>query len=101
MPKVDRLGGKTWGKKKAAVKKAVKDMTEELVKLMYRYMAIASYEDRFVIPASHREYANSMLASLEPGGGCPLSGGGCSLSGQKSGQQEPKLVQITFKGKKK
>ncbi|MBL7649667.1 MAG: transcription-repair coupling factor [Candidatus Hydrogenedentes bacterium] len=33
MPKVDRLGGKTWSKKKAAVKKAVKDMTEELVKL--------------------------------------------------------------------
>ncbi|MCC7527013.1 MAG: nitrate reductase subunit beta [Candidatus Melainabacteria bacterium] len=76
-------------------------LTEKLVKLMYRYLAIASYEDRFVIPASHREYANSMLASLEPGGGCPLSGGGCSLSGQKSGQQEPKLVQITFNGKKK
>jgi len=24
---------------------------------MYRYMAIANYEDRFVIPTSHREYA--------------------------------------------
>lgn len=33
IPKVDRLGGKTWAKKKASVKKAVKDMTEELVKL--------------------------------------------------------------------
>jgi len=33
VPKVDRLGGKTWAKKKAGVKKAVKDMTEELVKL--------------------------------------------------------------------
>lgn len=33
VPKVDRLGGKTWAKKKASVKKAVKDMTEELVKL--------------------------------------------------------------------
>jgi len=33
VPKVDRLGGATWTKKKAKVKKAVKDMTEELVKL--------------------------------------------------------------------
>ncbi len=33
VPKVDRLGGKTWAKKKASVKKAVKDMTEELVSL--------------------------------------------------------------------
>ncbi|MBX3176211.1 MAG: transcription-repair coupling factor [Candidatus Hydrogenedentes bacterium] len=33
VPKVDRIGGKTWAKKKASVKKAVKDMTEELVKL--------------------------------------------------------------------
>jgi transcription-repair coupling factor (superfamily II helicase) len=33
VPKVDRIGGKTWAKKKATVKKAVKDMTEELVKL--------------------------------------------------------------------
>ena len=24
---------------------------------MYRYMAIADYEDRFVIPVSHKEYA--------------------------------------------
>jgi hypothetical protein len=33
LPKVDRLGGSTWQKKKARVKKAVKDMTVELVKL--------------------------------------------------------------------
>lgn len=33
MPKIDRLGGATWAKAKARVKKAVKDMTEELVKL--------------------------------------------------------------------
>ena len=33
VPKVDRLGGATWAKKKAKVKKAVRDMTEELVKL--------------------------------------------------------------------
>jgi transcription-repair coupling factor (superfamily II helicase) len=33
VPKVDKLGGATWAKAKAKVKKAVKDMTEELVKL--------------------------------------------------------------------
>ncbi len=33
VPKVDRLGGATWAKKKSRVKKAVRDMTEELVKL--------------------------------------------------------------------
>ncbi|MBI2423702.1 MAG: transcription-repair coupling factor [Candidatus Hydrogenedentes bacterium] len=33
MPKVDKLGGASWAKKRARVKKAVKDMTEELVKL--------------------------------------------------------------------
>ncbi len=33
VPKMDRLGGATWKKKKAKVKKAVRDMTEELVKL--------------------------------------------------------------------
>lgn len=30
-------------------------LTEEHIKEMYRYLAIAKYEDRFVIPASHRE----------------------------------------------
>jgi len=33
LPKMDKLGGATWAKKRASVKKAVKDMTEELVKL--------------------------------------------------------------------
>ncbi|MDZ7777851.1 MAG: hypothetical protein U5L09_20675 [Bacteroidales bacterium] len=33
------------------------DLTVEQVEEMYRYMAIANYEDRFVIPASHKEYA--------------------------------------------
>lgn len=33
LPKVDRLGGATWARTKARVKKAVRDMTEELLKL--------------------------------------------------------------------
>jgi transcription-repair coupling factor (superfamily II helicase) len=33
LPKIDRLGGATWAKTKARVKKALRDMTEELVRL--------------------------------------------------------------------
>jgi len=32
-------------------------LTPQMVEEMYRYMAIADFEDRFVIPISHREYA--------------------------------------------
>lgn len=34
-------------------------LTIEQVEEMYRYMAIANYEDRFVVPTSHREYAEN------------------------------------------
>ena len=30
-------------------------MTEEMAQDMYRYLAIANYEDRFVIPTGHEE----------------------------------------------
>lgn len=33
VPKIDRIGGATWARTRARVKKAVRDMTEELVKL--------------------------------------------------------------------
>ena len=43
---------------------------------MYRYMAIANYEDRFVIPTTHREYAEN---AFNVRGGCGFSfGNGCS-----------------------
>jgi nitrate reductase beta subunit len=43
---------------------------------MYRVMALASYEDRFVVPGTHREYAEN-LYDLK--GGCGFSfGNGCS-----------------------
>ncbi|MFP4174047.1 MAG: transcription-repair coupling factor, partial [Candidatus Hydrogenedentota bacterium] len=35
-PKIDRLGGATWAKTKAKVKKSVQDMTDELLKLYAR-----------------------------------------------------------------
>jgi nitrate reductase beta subunit len=43
---------------------------------MYRTMAIANYEDRYVIPSSHREYAED---TFDMKGGCGFSfGNGCS-----------------------
>jgi len=43
---------------------------------MYRLLAIANYEDRFVIPSTHREYAEN---AFELRGGCGFSfGNGCS-----------------------
>ena len=57
---------------------------------MYRYMAIANYEDRFVIPTAHREYAEN---AYDLRGGCGFSfGNGCS-----DGESAPSL----FGGKRK
>ncbi len=57
---------------------------------MYQTMAIANYEDRFVIPTTHREYAEN---AYDLRGGCGFSfGNGCS-----DGQTETSL----FGGDKK
>ena len=51
-------------------------LTVAEVEEMYRYMAIANYEDRFVIPTTHREYAT---AAFDMRGSCGFSfGNGCS-----------------------
>jgi nitrate reductase / nitrite oxidoreductase, beta subunit len=50
-------------------------MSPEQIEDMYRLMAIANYEDRFVIPTSHREYAEN---AYDLKGGCGFSfGEGC------------------------
>jgi nitrate reductase beta subunit len=65
-------------------------MTEADVEDMYQLMAIANYEDRFVIPTSHREQAED---AYDLRGACGFSfGNGCS-----DGQSEASL----FGGKKK
>jgi nitrate reductase beta subunit len=46
------------------------ELTEEQVQEMYRLLAIAKYEDRFVIPHSHREEVANLYAEQ---GGCGLS----------------------------
>ena len=44
---------------------------------MYRYMAIANYEDRFVVPSAHRE--DAIVDAYAERGGCGFSfGNGCS-----------------------
>jgi nitrate reductase beta subunit len=51
-------------------------MSAAEVEEMYQVMAIANYEDRFVIPSSHREYAEN---TFDMRGGCGFSfGNGCS-----------------------
>jgi nitrate reductase beta subunit len=51
-------------------------LTPAMVEDMYQIMAIANYEDRFVIPSTHREYAEN---NFDLRGGCGFSfGNGCS-----------------------
>jgi len=52
-------------------------LTPAQVEKMYRYMAIANYEDRFVIPSAHRE--DALVDAYAERGGCGFSfGNGCS-----------------------
>lgn len=51
-------------------------LSVEQVEEMYRYMAIANYEDRFVIPTSHKAYAEDAYSMKSS---CGFSfGNGCS-----------------------
>ena len=51
-------------------------LTMAEVEDMYHIMAIANYEDRFVIPSTHREYAEN---AFDVRGGCGFTfGNGCS-----------------------
>lgn len=56
-------------------------LTEKTTKEMYRLLAIAKYEDRFVIPTSHKEayldpYTEQGTSGFSACNGCSLSGGG-------------------------
>ena len=52
-------------------------LTSGQIEEMYRYMAIANFEDRFVIPTTHRELGLEDAADLR--GACGFSfGSGCS-----------------------
>ena len=65
-------------------------MPAAMVEDMYRILAIANYEDRFVIPTAHREYAEN---AFDLKGSCGFTfGNGCS-----DGESAPSL----FSGKKR
>ena len=55
-------------------------ITQRQVEEMYRYMALANYEDRFVVPTSHKAYAEETFGSAhDTRNGCGFSfGNGCS-----------------------
>jgi nitrate reductase beta subunit len=60
------------------------------VEEMYRYLAIANYEDRFVIPTTHREYAEDAFGlraacGFSFGNGCSDGRTGGSLFSPKRG----------------
>jgi nitrate reductase beta subunit len=54
------------------------DLTIAEVEAMYRYMAIANYEDRFVIPSSHAEYTRDAYGLRS---GCGFSFGNAGSPG--------------------
>ncbi len=70
----------------AVLKKA--GLSQEQVEDMYRYMAIANYEDRFVIPASHKAYAEDAYSvksscGFSFGNGCADGNNDVNLFGGK------------------
>lgn len=66
-------------------------LTVEQVEEMYRYLAIANYEDRYVIPSSHKEYvADTFGARSETGfnfKGCSVSDDACTGCSSSSGRK--------------
>lgn len=69
-------------------------MTGAMIEEMYRIMAIANYEDRFVIPTTHREVSED---AYDVRGSCGFSfGNGCSGGTSEAdlfGAKRKKLVQ--------
>ncbi|MEG3767839.1 nitrate reductase subunit beta [Alteromonas sp. 14N.309.X.WAT.G.H12] len=64
-------------------------LTSTQVEEMYRYMALANYEDRFVIPTSHRAYAENAYnlkseCGFSFGNGCGGGNNSVSLFGTKA-----------------
>jgi len=57
-------------------------LSVEQVEEMYKVMALADYEDRFVIPSTHREYAEN---TFDLKSSCGFSfGNGCSTTGSNA-----------------
>ncbi len=71
-------------------------MTGTEIEAMYRLLAIAKYEDRYVIPAAHTEQAHEleeMGCSLEFEGGPGMGGDAVGPFGAGSGRMVPSTVE--------
>jgi nitrate reductase beta subunit len=75
-------------------------LTVEQVEEMYKVMALADHEDRFVIPSTHREYAENTFdlkssCGFTFGNGCSTTGSGSanmfSTKRTSAGHQAPRV----------
>jgi len=69
------------------------------VEEMYRYLAIANYEDRFVIPTTHREYAEDAFdlrssCGFTFGNGCSDGRTDASLFAPKPGRRQIPIREV-------
>lgn len=63
-------------------------MTGEQVEAMYRLLAIAKYDERYVIPAAHAKDAAALEAQATANGGCSLDcEGGPGMGGDAAGER--------------
>jgi len=78
-------------------------LTEEMVDDMYQIMAIANYEDRYVIPTNHKEYAGETPfdndIAFETRSECGFSFGGDGCAGNSSGLFGGQTHKNTLSGK--
>jgi nitrate reductase beta subunit len=76
-------------------------LSAEQVEDMYRYMAIANYEDRFVIPTSHKAYAEDAYdmkngCGFSFGNGCSDGNNGVNIFGSKK-QTVKQIIPVSMK----
>ncbi len=91
------------GQSDASILKNV-GMSEEMVEDMYKIMALADYEDRFVIPTNHREYSGETPFDNEIAfnsrSSCGFSfGNGCSGGGERPNLFGARTHKNTMSGK--
>jgi nitrate reductase beta subunit len=81
-------------------------LTKKQVEEMYRYLAIANYEDRFVIPSGHRElnvpeaYDESKSCGFTFGNGCGTGDTKMNMFGAKKSNQTEIMIAVEVQGKK-
>jgi nitrate reductase beta subunit len=68
-------------------------MTEETMYDMYRLLAIAKYEDRYVIPPAHAEQAHSLEEIATECSVSEYGGGNPEIFGEGSGSLTPLAVE--------